>query len=361
MAVMQLPDGRWVVYYQNKTTGGKRRREYFGRGPAAESAAKDRNDELRLRRIRPRQGFGTLFETLAFEYLENKNFDLNSQRHLETRLKSNILPDLGATPAIRITDIHLDKYIQKRRLQTIKNKKIVQAKFNTIARELADIKAILNWSATRRPPLIPINPVRDYKLPKRDDAIILPPTPDETAAILKNAPPHLKRAIALSYYLGLRPGAVELLTLTWDRINWSTQTILVVSAKKGGPRMRSVPIHKLFMQTLKDWHTIDKEDCGTATGATTIVRYRGKPIKSIKTAWKKALDNAGITRRLRPYDLRHHFVTKALEAGADYKSIAEIVGSRPETLMKHYQHVTTELRRQTVSKIPPINLYETKK
>ena len=105
-------------------------------------------------------------------------------------------------------------------------------------------KAVLNWSVARRPQLIPLNPIRDYKLPKKDDAIIPPPTNAETTAILKHAAPHLKRAITLSYYIGLRPGAVELLSLTWDRINWDTENILIISAKKGGPEKRMVPIHK---------------------------------------------------------------------------------------------------------------------
>ena len=34
------------------------------------------------------------------------------------------------------------------------------------------------------------------------------------------------------------------------------------------------------------------------------------------------------------------------------KALAEIVGSDPKTLMKHYQHVTTELRRRTVELLP---------
>lgn len=38
----------------------------------------------------------------------------------------------------------------------------------------------------------------------------------------------------------------------------------------------------------------------------------------------------------------------------DIKALSEIVGSRPETLMRTYQHVSTSLRRQTVAKIKPI-------
>jgi hypothetical protein len=50
---------------------------------------------------------------------------------------------------------------------------------------------------------------------------------------------------------------------------------------------------------------------------------------------------------------RHDHET-ALEACADIKALAEVAGSSPETLRKYYQHVSTELRRQTVAKIPEI-------
>jgi site-specific recombinase XerD len=61
------------------------------------------------------------------------------------------------------------------------------------------------------------------------------------------------------------------------------------------------------------------------------------------------------SRHLRMYDFRHRFVTAALERGADMKALSEVVGSRPETLMRFYQHVTRDMHRQTVEKIsaPP--------
>lgn len=46
MSAHQLPDGRWYVQWRDE--GGKRRREYFGRGPDAERAARQRNHDLGL-------------------------------------------------------------------------------------------------------------------------------------------------------------------------------------------------------------------------------------------------------------------------------------------------------------------------
>jgi len=156
--------------------------------------------------------------------------------------------------------------------------------------------------------------------------------------------------------------------LTWGCLNWEKETIRVTSANKGGPAWRDVPLHNDFLPALKAWYEDDKNPKKTESKRPRkqppkelpihqmpIIHYHGHAVEQIGKAWKGALARAGITRRLRPYDLRHYFVTTALEEGADIKALAEVVGSRPETLIRHYQHVTKEIHRQTVAKIPALD------
>lgn len=352
MAIRQLKDGRWAVYYRQRNDKGKSvlKWEYFGRGLAAEIAAIKRNENLGLKNRRPAKKItGPAFAELAQHYSTFKNISPNSKKHLIIRLSANLLPHFGPIEATAMDHQDIDNYIKIRRSckKFDKNGKVVKigVKWSTIRRELVDLQAILNWSVKRIPPLIPFNPVRDYKNPAEDLAIISPPTPKETAAILKNAPGHLRRAILISYFIGLRPGAVELLSLKFEDISWTRQTILVQSAHKGGPVRRDVPLHKDFIKLLKQWEARSDK-------SPYIITWHGQPIKSIKTSWKTTLKNAGITRRLRPYDLRHGFITAALEGGADLKALSEVVGSRPETIMRTYQHVSRKLRRAVIDTIP---------
>lgn len=85
-----------------------------------------------------------------------------------------------------------------------------------------------------------------------------------------------------------------------------------------------------------------------------IISHKGKPpVKAIKTAWATAKKKAGIERRIRPYDLRHAFATYALDAGADLKAVAEIMGHADvDTVLEHYQHTKETLRRKAVESIP---------
>ena len=352
MAYRCLPDGRWIVYYRR---GQKDVREYFGRGADGEAAAAGRDLQLKFARRRPRSHtFGPAFVELAQAYYQKNHFASDyARRHLLIRLKANILPYFAALPAVKICDGDLDGYVARRRTQKWgKKKKRVGVKDATIHRELTDVKAILNWSVGRRPPLIPFNPVATYKKPAEDNAIIRPPTSKEVKDILAAASAHLKRAIILSYYLGLRPGAVELLGLRWSQnVDFERLDILVISAKKGGAKSRAVPMHADLVAVLKAWQIADQ-----VKKMDYLVHYHGRRIKTIQTAWAGTLKRARIGRRIRPYDLRHHFVTSALEAGADVKALAEVVGSSPATLLKFYQHVARRIHRDTVAKIPALDI-----
>jgi integrase len=340
LAVTQKPDGRWAVYYRD---GKKVKWEYFGRGAEGEAAAYKRNGELGLgRRARRRKPSGPMIAHLAKAYFDSKtDINPNSKKMLKIRLEANLLPHFGHIRATNLTDKDVDRYVKKRR---------AAVKDSTINRELTDLKAILNWSTRRKPPLLQRNPIRTYQKPPSDDEIILPPTRDELQRILAAAKPHLLRALLLSYYLGLRPGAVELLTLHWWHVNWDTNKILVIGAAKGlkkQARQRMVPIHPALCEQLKIWEKEDKP-------SWPIVHYRGRPIKKLQTTWEQCRRDAKLTRRIRLYDLRHAHVTRALEAGADIGAISINVGSRPETLRKHYQHVTERLQGAAIDAVPAL-------
>ena len=156
-------------------------------------------------------------------------------------------------------------------------------------------------------------------------------------------------------YMGLRPGAVELLSLTWASVQWDHGVISVTAATKGKsrrPRARHVPIHPALKPMLQQWHAADG-------GAGWVVHYKHRQVKKLQTTWENTLKRAGIDRRIRLYDIRHVFVTQALEAGADPKALSDIVGSRAETLIKHYQHVTRQMHRAAMDKIPALGLGDT--
>jgi len=340
MSVHQLPDGRWFVKYArgtNKDDPG-RQREYFGRGPEAEEAAHRRNMDLGLGSTR--NPSGPTFADIASDYLSVKEGSMSPRQlqNLIYQLEGLILPILGGLAASRVTPAELDKYVAARRGAGIK--------MNSVARELSTIRAIIRRAAARK--VIPENPMTGFEMPRGNDAVILPPTAAEVSAILSHAEPHLARAIMLGAYTAMRPGRSELLSLRWEHVDLINGGIFVESAKKGGMRARVVPIAAALSPLLEKWRV---EDSGSGPLAW-VVHYQGRKLASLHSSWATAKKRAGVTRRCRLYDLRHYAASAMLAAGADLKSVSEILGhASPDMTMRIYQHTSTGLRRDAISRI----------
>lgn len=345
MSVHQLKDGRWVCRHPpgkdaERPTATAR---YFGRGDAGRAAAEAFNLQIGLGRDTVKTS-SPFFAELVDSYLDAKEASLaeTTKDRLIVRMDGIILPDFGNAMAHDINPARLDAYVARRRKNGVKN--------NSIHREICDIRAVLRWAVRRR--LLAANPMDGFVMPTLDNQVIKPPSAAEFAAILKAAVPHLQRAMLISYYTGLRPGREELLSLTWDAVDWHEQTIMVTSAVKGGLPRRIVPLAKEMLDHLENWYRQDEQ----AGRLGRIVHYYGASVDSLKTAWKNAKARARITRRLRMYDIRHAFVTTLLERGADLKTVSELAGhASVDMTMRVYQHVNSEMKRSAISLISSVH------
>jgi site-specific recombinase XerD len=354
MSVHKLKDGRWFVHYRIPKSENKYKREYFGRGPGAEHAARERDKSLAAsRRIRRLSGHiaSPTFLELAEAYLAGRMASMESTTYsvLKYKLTAFILPELSHIPAMQLTKERIDSYVQNRLAKGRRP--------GTIHREITDIQAILNFAVSRG--AIPHNPLTGYKKPRPDPNIITPPTLKEMKKINSCAPDHLQRALKLIFYTGARPGR-EILNLKWESVNFAQNTIRIISAKKHGLKFRDVPIFKSFRAELETWHKEDKAAAKKAEGKpdmySHIVNYKGRGVKSLQTSWRHAKEKAKIERDIIPYSYRHAFVSMLLDSGADLKSVSEIVGhSSPTLTLKVYQHTNRLMHRAAIEKLPAVN------
>lgn len=222
---------------------------------------------------------------------------------------------------------------------------------STIQNRVAVLRQALGWAADRG--IIKANPIADYRSRKGKRLQILPPTPEEAGAIIAAASPHVVRAVIIGFNLGVRMGASELFRLTWDRLFIRQDGSLefrVPNAKKGiGDEDRMVPVKSDLVPVVLAWRESD-----LAAGIGHVIHYRGQPIRSsMANAWKATLERAGITRRIRLYDMRHAFVTEAIAAGADPKAVSTLAGHRNlQTTLAVYQRSRPEQRREAVEALP---------
>lgn len=279
----------------------------------------------------------TAFSSLAIRYLKESGLSESTKDVELYNLDIAINPVIGHKPAAEIT--RADAREIERRCRDRGNKQ------NTIKRKIATVKAILSWSVENE--IIESHPLSDYKCKAGSNAVIQPPSVDERDRIWAAAEPHLRRAIILATSTGARVGASELFAIKWEHVDFGGGTITVWSAEKN----RDIPYRVLdvpeqLLSILAAWRAEDGED------QTHIIHYAGKPIKSIKRSWATALRRAKITRRIRPYDMRHFFATEAIRAGSDLKAVAEILGHANMTMiLKHYQHVIRDQKRHAMNAI----------
>jgi len=76
-----------------------------------------------------------------------------------------------------------------------------------------------------------------------------------------------------------------------------------------------------------------------------VFTYAGRSMASIKTAFKAACARAGI-ENFRFHDLRHCAVTNLRKAGVPTGTIMSISGHKTDAMMRRYDRVDREDRRQ---------------
>ncbi|CAB5112192.1 hypothetical protein D3OALGA1CA_5704 [Olavius algarvensis associated proteobacterium Delta 3] len=375
MSVHQTKDGRWYAIQRRRDDWRKFKKKYFGHEPTAEVEARAYDaEQINIRKQerdydRKVYGFTKLVESYYADKYTTGKITETTYQGMWPRVVNVILPELGRLPYPKLTREKLNEYTAKR----LKTQKTVMTgpKDNrkpkplftadgspqlisptTVETEQTFILTVLNWAVKKG--LIPGHKLNGFEKTKRAVSVTKPPTPQEVQAIFSQAAPHLKRYIALVYYAGIRPGPVELSELEWDNMDFERGTILIQSARKGGPEARIVPLTEDALKLFKCWYNEDKE---TAVPIRNIIHYRGKPVKSIKRSWATAKRKAGITRKVKPYALRHAFATDALHEGGDgaLKAVSMALGhSRPDTTLKIYQHATTALVRNLVKRKPAL-------
>lgn len=338
----------WLVYWNEN---GKRKEKHFGAGPVGEFKAIQFNERMGFGKQNRRDPNAVLFAQFIVEYLKHIQAITKNKvnfKNLEWKFSGTILPFLGAYDIYALVHSDLDDYIiQRKESVTTKGTPPKQV---TINREIDEIQSYLNWCVDNR--RILSNPLKGYRRPKDDREVIEPPSLNEINSIIEHAAPHVQRFVLLAYYVGARPGPIELGAMVWDDVSWDSNLILVRSADKGGLTSRRIDISKGLLPLLKHWYLSDRN---LKVPVKNIIHYKGKAVSSIKKGFSMAKQRAGITRRIRPYDIRHAHVTQQLDAGADLKAVSLNVGhASPDTTIKVYQHVSSILQKQAIGLLPEL-------
>lgn len=173
---------------------------------------------------------------------------------------------------------------------------------------------------------------------------------------LKGNQPLTVRNLALFelfYATGMRVSEVSNLTL--HQIDLNLQTILV-HGKGNKDRYVAFDDHtkKSLVKYLEDARPdLLKDDAEQHVFLSNL----GKPLskRGIEYVMQKTFNQAGISGKVHPHELRHTFATAMLNNGADLRSVQELLGHSSLSATQIYTHVTMAHLKSDYEKYFPRN------
>jgi integrase/recombinase XerC len=152
------------------------------------------------------------------------------------------------------------------------------------------------------------------------------------------------------YSCGLRIS--ELCGLKASDVDWNEQTVRVMGK---GKKERVLPIGEPALTAIKNyWSFLEQAPAGDAPVFVAETSAAGKlSPRILQTRLKKYLAMAGLDPKLTPHKLRHSYATHLLDAGADLRSVQELLGHAHLVTTQVYTHLTTERLKRAYDEAHP--------
>jgi integrase/recombinase XerD len=214
----------------------------------------------------------------------------------------------------------------------------------TINRRLSALKTFFAW-------LVEIGEIADNplvvvsgpKLPRRLPVTLVEQDVKRLLAVSDTATPVGRRnqtILELFYASGARVS--EVAGLTVGSVDFAQMQLTVLGK---GSKQRIVPLHRYAVRSLHEYLTIARPALACHADVLTdafflTIRGRAMTPDAIRKMFKQAIQAAGLDSSLSPHDLRHSFATDLLEAGADLRSVQEMLGHASLSTTQIYTHLS---------------------
>lgn len=148
-------------------------------------------------------------------------------------------------------------------------------------------------------------------------------TPDEAAALIDALPAQHRDLVRFALATGLRLS--NILHLTWQQIDATSKMAWIHANQAKAGRAIPVPLNSTAIDVLA------RQETGTE---------RVFPRNRIETkVWKRALQQANISRRIRFHDLRHTWASWHVQSGTDQRVLQELGGWQSSAMVQRYAHL----------------------
>lgn len=245
------------------------------------------------------------------------------------------------TPIERIDYFQLRRYLGNLRSKNLKTR--------TVARKLSSLRSLFKFLfreglVKKNPATLLMTPKLDKKLPQflseTDATRFMDAASENDEAGLRD------RAILEALYsTGMRVS--ELVSLNCDRVDFISN---IVKVEGKGKKERLIPIGDTALDAIKKY--LDTR--GHKSNAVFLNHNGGRLTdRSVRNIVNKYILKASIQGKMSPHALRHSFATHLLNAGADLRSVQELLGHVNLSTTQIYTHMTTEKLKSVYNKAHP--------
>ena len=225
----------------------------------------------------------------------------------------------------------------------------------TVARKLATLRSFYKFLVRRgRLEASPVSVVRtprqDRPLPEcldlREVEALLAAPDESTFGGLRD-----RALLETIYSAGLRVS--ELVGLNLEDLD-GLSGVLRIRGK--GKKERLVPLGSKATDAIDAYCVRRGSAFGTTRHGALFVNKFGRRLsdRSVRRSLDKHLRTAGILRHVSPHTLRHSFATHLLNAGADLRSVQEMLGHASLSTTQIYTHLTTARLKQVYDRSHPM-------
>lgn len=152
------------------------------------------------------------------------------------------------------------------------------------------------------------------------------------------------------YSCGLRIS--ELCGVQVQDLDWHNQSVRV---RGKGRKERLVPIGAPALAAIRNYWNRLTQLPTDAMPVFMISQKKSAPLypRLVQLRLKRYLEIAGLDPKLTPHKLRHSYATHMLDAGADLRSVQELLGHAHLVTTQVYTHLTTERLKRAYGEAHP--------
>ena len=225
---------------------------------------------------------------------------------------------------------------------------------STVARRIAAVRSWCRFLCrqgllTGNPALGLRGPRQEKKLPHfltREDLLrLLEAPPADTPLGLRD-----RALLEVMYSAGVRVSELTGLDLGDVDLDGGLATV-----RGKGKRERLALLGPPALEALRAWLPVRQGLLRPRAKDALFLNRNGTRLssRSVGRLLEKYLAQAGLDPRTSPHTLRHSFATHLLDAGADIRSVQELLGHRNLATTQIYTHVTTQRLRDSYHKAHP--------